>query len=592
MKQKIFLLLFIITFGLLFGCASMDAGGNDKIAIPHFTDISEESGMQKGNFAEDPEQPIPRNNHARVRVADINGDNYSDLIMHNLWPNLKKGVPLETLVFLANGDKTFTDFSEESGLKNIQAGFMIFADFDNDGDQDAFAGLDYPVPDHPNNMILLNNGSGRFTRLPESGVESDRNYRTAAAIAADFDNDGNLDLFVGNGSTLITAEDFIYKGNGDGTFTLLPNALTELRMQPTNGAIAFDYDNDSDLDIFVSTYGVSRSKGHNQLWENLGGFEFKNVAYDKGVSALDTGNYYLEDLGFIEGEEPRIEPHRGTGSNGFGVDAADFNRDGIWDIFLATISHPSPYDLRRKWSDPSQLLINLGAEAGFAFENQYRERGLPFNEGDLDAAVSDVNNDGWMDIGISRESKYGSKYEEERHKGWFGLFLEQPDGTFLSAGMESGLNPGDPWQRLKLAGNQSWIDIEHDGDLDLFVGGGGGGRKGRPNFLFENVTESGHDWICIKVIGDGKEINLDGIGTTVTIQTKTGPVMRQVVSTRGTYSSSDMRILHFGLGDAGNNLEAEVRWPNGKVQLIRLTENHLNKYNRLEFGGGLELLNQ
>jgi hypothetical protein len=574
-------------------CSTTEPEAPEKggVVIPQFTDISAESGMQEANFVENPENPIPMNNHARLRVADINGDHYSDLIMHNLWPNLRKGVPLETLVFLARGDNTFVNFSEESGLKDIQAAFMIFADFDNDGDQDAFAGLDYPVPDHPNNMILLNDGTGRFTPLPDSGVELEENLRTAAAVAADFDSDGILDLFVGNGSTLMAAEDFIYKGNGDGTFTVVPDALQELRLQPTNGAVAFDYDMDSDLDIFVSTYGVSRSQGHNQLWENKGDMTFENDAYRTGVSALDTGNYYLEELGFMEGTQPRIEPNRGIGSNGFGVDAADFNRDGFWDIFLAAISHPSPYDSRRKWSDPSQLLINLGPEEDYRFENQYQERELPFNEGDLDAAVIDVNNDGWMDIAVSRESKYGSKYKEERHQGWFGLFLEQPDGTFVSAGMESGLNPGDPWNRLKLAGNQSWIDIEHDGDLDLLVGGGGGGR-GRPNFLFENVTETRNSWVCVSVSGDGETVNRDGIGTVIIIQTPSGPVMRQVVSTRGTYSSSDMRILHFGLGQASEGMDMEVRWPNGKVQLIRLTPDHLNRYNRLEFGGGLEPLSE
>ena len=102
-------------------------------------------------------------------TLDINGDGYDDIVMHSLFPNPQKGVPFEHLVFLNNRDGTFRDFSDESGLRRIQAGFFAFGDIDNDGDQDAFAGLDIPLAGQTH-AILLNDGQGHFTPKAGSGV--------------------------------------------------------------------------------------------------------------------------------------------------------------------------------------------------------------------------------------------------------------------------------------------------------------------------------------------------------------------------------------------------------------------------------------
>jgi len=531
-----------------------------------FVDIADQSGMRVDNFYEDPPAGTARNDHGRVECADINGDGFDDLLMHSLFLNPQNGVPFEHLVFLNDGDGTFTDFSDESGLRDVQAAFFAFGDVDNDGDQDLFAGLDFLFYEDYHNEIYLNDGQGHFSRKQNSGVSKQTILtRAANAVFADFDNDGKLDLFIGNGGTVYGAADFFFLGHGDGTFTDASDRLPNAPSQPTNGSLACDFDNDGDLDIFVSTYGVSTENGLNHLWLNDGTAHFTEVAVPHGFASLATGNYWLESTGYGTDEEPGAGPGTYVGSNGFGIDSGDINNDGYIDIFLATISHPVDTDYLRKWSDPSQLLINGGPDSGYKFTNEFLERGLPFNEGDIDGAMVDFDNDGLLDLSLSRDMKYESGYDDWDQKGWFGLFRQRTDGSFKSLGEVSGINDPDDtyWYRAKSTGNIIWTDIDHDGDLDLFLGAGDLGH-GRPNFLFRNDIGHQNRWLAVRLEGDGANVNRDAIGARVKLVSEKMTQLRELKSGKGTYNSEATRALHFGLGDIGCDYKLSVRWPDGE----------------------------
>lgn len=529
-----------------------------------FRDVSEQSGIRLDNFAEEPREGTAINDHSRLAFADLDGDGYDDIVMHSLFPNAQNGVPFEHLVFRNDGSGRFEPFSDESGLRDAQVAFFAFADVDNDGDQDAFGGLD--LPDYAagsGSGIWLNDGQGRMTRLADAGVEGA--VPAANASFGDFDGDGVLDLFVGMGGTTFASPDRLYAGRGDGTFANQTAALSgPPRAQPSNGSVTCDYDGDGDLDILVSTYSVSTAYGLNHLWDNDGSGVFTDVAVGRGFASQPTGNYWLEQTGHGTSVEAGARPGTFRGSNGFGIDCGDVDGDGRLDVLLTAISHPVNSDLNRKWSDPSQLLWNAGPddEAGY-FHNQWLARGLPFNEGDIDGALVDFDNDGRLDISISRERKYEGSYSGQAQKSWFGLMRQRGSGAFDDLGVVSGINdPAEALLRMKGAQNHAWSDVDHDGDLDLLVGGRDQGG-GRPNFLFENTLGQDNRWLAVRLVGDGESVNRAAIGARVTLSHDDGQIVRTLKSARGTYNSEDTRVLHFGLGSTGCARTLEVVWPDG-----------------------------
>ena len=356
-----------------------------------FTDISDSSGIRLNNHYPGQSQPI--NDHSRLGFADLNGDGLDDIVMHSLFPNLKRH-SIRTPGFLDKGDGTF-DFADESGLQTFKQDFA-FGDIVTRRHQDCFAGLDVPLAGQTH-QVLLNDGTGRFDKVPTSGLEGVAAF-VANAVFADFNGDANLDVFLGLGQTSAAAPDALFFGNGDGTFQAASAAqFYDPNSRPTNGAVSCDYDDDGDMDIFVSTYSVSTLYGHNHLWENQGG-TFTNVAVERGFAAQPGGNSWL---GLIDSVEPGKTPTSYVGSNGFGLACADISGDGLLDILLATISHPVEADYNRKWSDPTQVLINRGEAEDYTFVNEASLRGLPFNEGDIDAAIIDFDNDGYLDLSSS-----------------------------------------------------------------------------------------------------------------------------------------------------------------------------------------------
>jgi enediyne biosynthesis protein E4 len=574
------------------------------LAAPFFTDISEESGIQDENFVPDADPPIPANDHSRLAFVDLNGDGYDDIVTSNMTGDLA-AKPFQHLIYMNNGDGTFNNWSDESGLRHVQSAFFAFGDVDNDGDQDAFAGVDGSTsPRGVPNRLYMNDGTGRFTLKEDAGfgAATSNGPLAGSGVFADFDGDGNLDLFVANGATSFASTDQLYMGNGDGTFTHESTRLGQSIQRPSNGSVACDYDNDGDLDIFVSVYGISWQRGHNVLWENDGTGRFTNVARARGFEALSTGNYFLSATGRGRGEEP-VEPNLWVGGNGFGLSCEDVNNDGLLDIWFANISHPDSGDALRRWSDPSQLLLNRGPREGYRFENAYLDAKLPFNEGDLEASVADFDNDGRPDLGMTRENKYESRYSTEEQKGWFGLFHQQPDGTFLSVGMQSGINDAtssDSVPRMKAGHSNVWSDIDRDGDLDLLVGGLDRTGRGSPNYLFRNDAGSGNAWLAIELDSSGghagetagspgegaPRFNRDAIGARVQLKYGDRTLTRELKSSRGMYNSSDTRVLQFGLGELGCPTSVTVTWPNGEAFAFDGAEIGQNHYVTLRYGDG------
>ena len=411
--------------------------------------------------------------------------------MHNLFPDPlgSPPVPFEHLVFLNNTDGTFTNFSDESGLRNVQAGSFLFGDVDNDGDEDVFAALDVPIPGLAN-VLLLNDGTGHFTVKEGSGVEGEPGNTVAGSASfGDFNNDGKLDLYVANGQTSYLASDQLFFGKGDGTFIeVTAAALPGNPAVPHNGVVACDYDNDGDLDIFVSTYGVSENLGHKILWENDGKGMFHDVALERGFAAQATGNYWLASTGNGASASPASTRRATTGRTA----SESIATTSTATVSTTSCSRPSAIPSTRTTaaSGPTRRSSSsIRARAGgYAFKNEFLERGLPFNEGDIDTGLADFDNDGRLDFAITRDNKYEPNYTTPQQLSWLGLFRQESSGKFTSLGLVSGINDtetdaGAATSRMKAGQNLAWIDFDNDGALDLLVGGRDHGG-GRPNYLF------------------------------------------------------------------------------------------------------------
>ncbi|MBA2544260.1 MAG: CRTAC1 family protein [Deltaproteobacteria bacterium] len=535
-----------------------------------FADISAASGIQAGNFVPTPATPIPINDHSRLAFIDLDGDGCDDIVAHDLFPNADAGIPYTHLVYKSHCDGTFSDFGVESGLRDVQAGLFAFGDVDNDGDQDCYAALDIPLPGLGSSM-WLNDGAGHFTRKDGAGIEGPvGNTVVGNAVFADFDGDAKLDLFVGTGQTSYLSMDALFLGNGDGTFRPASERLGGNTRSPSNGSVACDYDDDGDLDIFVAVYGVSNDGAQNILFQNDGAGTFTNVAMATGFASLPTGNYWISSTGHGMAPEPGAMPGKYVGSNAFGLTCDDLDNDGDLDVVVSAISHPGG-DYSRTWSDPTVLLVNSGAAGGYTFTNEWLARGLPYNEGDVDAATIDFDNDGLLDISLSRTDKYETGYTTDLQKGWFGLMHQLPGGMFEPLDRSVGLTDEDAGPGMKGAQNHAWSDIDLDGDLDLLVGARDQGG-GRANLLFRNDLGSKHHWIAVRLTGDGTAINRDAIGARATLTIGDTTLTRELRSSRGTYNSMDTRTLYFGLGELGCDYKLSIRWPDGTTQDFAATD--------------------
>ena len=184
---------------------------------------------------------------------------------------------------------------------------------------------------------------------------------------------------------------------------------------PGNGSTACDYDNDGDLTSLWQPIIVWKMV--TMPCGKMTAMRTSPMLRNNGFHA-STGNYYQSSTGYGTDPEPDTASSDYMGSNGFGIDCGDVNNDGYLDIFMSTISHPSNSDYSRKWSDPTQLLINQGPDGDYGFVNEFQERGLPFNEGDVDAALVDFDNDGRFDLSLSRDKKYENNYDDIDQKAW------------------------------------------------------------------------------------------------------------------------------------------------------------------------------
>ncbi len=483
------------------------------------------------------------------------------------------------------GDDALSNIVESTG-----AGVAFF-DYDGDGDLDVYFvnGSYLKEINHPRgrtmagklrNALYRNDGKGKFTDVTKKSGAGDKGYGMAA-LAADIDNDGDADLYVTN-----YGPNVLYRNNGNGTFTdITEKAGVGCKLFST-GCTFFDVDNDGHLDLYVGNYllydpeykhyfaaeafpGPLAYRGRQDvLYRNRGDGSFEEITLKAGLKNPDgrgmgvssgdldgdgfmdvfvandgMENYFYKNNGNGTFSEIALLSGTGFGQNGeatsaMGPEFGDFDNDGLMDILVPDMAYSCLYHNIGKG-----MFTEMSARSGIAVScGQYTSWSGNF---------FDADNDGDVDIFIANGDSHHLEPEEDL------LFRNNGNKKFRDISAGVGKNFQD-----KFVGRGSAVgDIDDDGDLDIAVLN----LNDRPRLL---RNDGGNRGAWLKLHLTGTESNRDAIGARVRITAGGKSQIRFLVSSSGYLSQSDYR-LHFGLGKLKKVDKIDIRWPNGKLQVLK-----------------------
>jgi hypothetical protein len=513
----------------------------------HFSDVTAAAGIDFRHETSDwlgrfrRYGPIaPSFSGGGVAARDVDGDQLADLVLCG-----GRGCAL----YRNEGGGRFSDRSAESAVTiDGEARMPLLADLDNDGDADLF--VTYA---RDTNRLLLNDGKGRFRDVTAAAGLEREGEISGPAVAVDVDNDGLLDLYVGNfGDYLAGASAWIsldaknaqanrlYKNLGAGEdgvprFAEIGERAGVADLGWAQAVGHSDIDRDGDQDLYVAN-----DFGRNQLYRNRGDGTF-------------------EAAGEATGSD---DPH-----HGMNVAFADLNDDGFPDLFVTNIwfwaattrevtetnslllSEPGTQGLRYRRLEQGPL---ISEDSGWAWAALFFDLE---NDGDDDLVLANGFTDYLTFVQYREHPDTGELYPINNGRDPNLLFVneggELPDRLVRDSGIEM---PGVNSRAIAL--------LDHDGDGDLDVAMTTFHEQAR---LFRNDSGAGR-WLRVRLEGDPERgVNRDAIGAVVVARTPDGrTVWRQVSGGEGYLAMSDPE-LSFGLG-ASTRVDLEIVWPGGATQ--------------------------
>jgi hypothetical protein len=442
--------------------------------------------------------------------ADFNDDG---------WDDLSSG----GRVYRNEGGNGFTDVTDAAFGGSVPEG--VWGDYDDDGLLDYY-GVGYDC------TLWRNLGNETFQDVtapagvrPDTLVGGER-FRSDTATWVDIDNDGDLDLWVlGSGNfDVLVWPDFLYRNNGDGTFTDISEESGirdnyDYDAHGRNVAVS-DYDHDGDTDVYVGNYWV-----------------YPNYHYRNNADGTFT------DIGPITrtcGVPDWAGDWRPYYGHTIGCFWADLNLDGWEDLLVSNLAHPSEL-----WnSDPTLFYINPATATGEEPWADWRAMGgIRFEETHSAVVAADFDNDRDADV-----------YLTSVYAGRRSYFYEQTSPlSFTENTAGAGCLMSDGW-------GASYTDWDNDGRLDLSARGGA-----EPYLLmYHNETPDAGRWI--KVHLRGVQSNSFGVGARVMAFVNGTPLMREIRTAHGTNTSEHGLWAHFGVGDATVVPILRIWWPSGLVE--------------------------
>ncbi len=513
--------------------AYLSLGSSAAAAQGAVKDITEEAGINfHHNFGDDKLSNIVESAGVGVAMVDYDNDGNLDIYFVNGAFNKDINHPkgrkwsgkLRNALYRNQGDGTFVDVTEAVGVDDEGYGMAaLFADIDNDGDQDLY------LTNYGRNKLYRNNGNGTFTDITDhSGVGC--KLWSLGATFLDYDRDGWLDLYVGNylqydpdyqnyyagdgfpGPLAYNGQpDILYHNRGNGTFEDVTRKAGVFNPQGrAMGVGSTDIDNDGYMDIYVANDAME-----NFLYRNNGDGTFSNIA-------LYTGTAFGQN---------------GEATSAMSPEFGDIDNDGFIDILIPDMGYSSLFvNSAQGFFTEISSLSGLAAACG-----QYTSWSGNF---------LDFDGDSLLDIFMTNGDSHFYEPEED-------LLLHNVGGRKLK---DISRHLGNDFQQKNMGRGSAVGDIDNDGDLDIVVTNLGG----KP-ILYKSETNSTFHWLQIRI--QGTTSNRDGIGTRVKISTPQATQTRDVISSSGYLSQSDSR-LHFGLGKNTKVDTIEIIWPDGKTSVF------------------------
>lgn len=479
-------------------------------------------------------------------LIDFDNDGDLDIYFLNGAPlpgSAKPSTSPTNALYRNNGNGTFEDVTAISGAgdASYSVGCAV-ADYDNDGDEDIF------ITNYGPHRLLRNNGNGTFTDATQQA-----NLGTASLGAdcvgggcafLDYDRDGHLDLYVGNYLRSIPVDpceranipvycdprtypplpDRLYRNNGDGTFRdVTAESGIGKYVGYTMGVVCSDFDGDGWTDIYVGN-----DVQENFLFLNRGNGTFK----ERGAIAGVAYDLYGDEQGTM------------------GVNVADYNGDGRFDIFVTSYQN-----------QVNTLYENLGGTGeALQFQDATIRTGAGGNSLSLvtwGCGLADFDNDGRLEIFAAAGHLQDTieQYDNSSTYRQRNQLFQWDSGRFkeIAASSGSGL------QVVESSRGAVFGDLNNDGRCDIVVLN----ARTRPTVML-NETRSDHHWILLKLVGTRS--NRSAVGAVVRLTAGGRTQVDEVRSGRGYQSSDDLRLL-FGMGSETRVERLEIRWPSGLVEV-------------------------
>ncbi len=485
-----------------------------------------------------------------------------------------------------NVTHSYGDFELSNIVEGTGAGAMFF-DYNGDGWQDIY------LPNgcwlkHVNdnrgrqlrkkltNHLFKNNGDGTFADVTKKAGVSDPSYGFGCS-AADFDNDGDLDLYVLN-----YGPNVLYRNNGNGTFTDVSRGSGLADPRWSLSAPWFDCDGDGDLDVYVANYleydsgkfrsyyaaagypgPLSYSGQPDALYRNNGDGTFTDIAKQVGITEpegramsatvadLDNDgrldiyvandameNYFYKNTGDNRFESEGLMMGMAFGEGGQGVSSmgpavGDVDRDGLLDVYIPDMRYGCLLMNKKEFFEDHTAQSNLAVVSG-----QYTGWG---------GTLFDYDCDGYLDVFVSNGNAHHEYTEEDV------LFRNDGKGTFIDVA-----NTAGAYFKEKYVGRGATSgDYDNDGDLDLLVV-----NLNKSPKLLRNDGGNQNHWLMVQAKLPNS--NRDAIGARITVTTGDLTQIQDLIPVTGYLSQADSR-RHFGLGKAEKADTVSVRWPNGQV---------------------------